>query len=317
VLELREQRLLERVGAVVAAQMHGSSTGGAAGVTAAAAAAAAGGGFVPRAGDMQAAAGVGGHGGHGGVAAAAPPANIPLGQAANKQPAERKGFPELSTHKTLVELAEWYYINTLDDTGRTPQQLEAAGKADKQQWRGGDLPRSQSRFQRWAEYEQLLRKIEQCREQLDTEQRRGSINPHRLAAVDVVTAARELDRQRVRLGLTVSEYRQYAMGCVSSKGYRKGKEAEERLQQEEQEAAAAAAAGGGGSGGGGGAAAAGGSEQQQQQQQQQQQLGTGTGQKAKATGRQQAVQQPQQQSAMQRLLGINKKQQKQRRGVRK
>jgi hypothetical protein len=51
-----------------------------------------------------------------------------------------------------------------------------------------------------------------------------------------------LDRGRVRLGATVPEYCQYAMSCVSSRRYRKGKEAEERLQQEEQEAAAAAAA---------------------------------------------------------------------------
>jgi hypothetical protein len=153
---------------------------------------------------------------------------------------QRVGFPELSTHSTNIELAEWYYTKPLGDTDLTPQQHERAGKADKQQWRGGSRG---PRFRRWAEYVQLLRAIENSRDALQQQARSTSRNPHSVEEVDSIAAARELDRQRERLGLSVCEYRQFITGSSSSKGYKKAKAAEERLQQEEQQAAAVAGAG--------------------------------------------------------------------------
>lgn len=151
--------------------------------------------------------------------------------AATGQPiADKKGFPTLSTHASVVELAEWFYINTLGSTGQTPQQLEQAGKADGQQWRGG----YRKRHQRWAEYEQLLRLIEGCREDLNEDNRRNSANPHRVPDVGVVMAAQELDRERARLCLTVCEYREFKM--QTGKGYTKGMAKLKQLEGEEASA---------------------------------------------------------------------------------
>jgi hypothetical protein len=202
---------------------------------------------------------------------------------------QRVGFPELSTHSTMVELAEWYYTKPLGDTNLTPQQHERAGKADKQQWRGGSRG---PRFRRWAEYVQLLRAIENSRDALQQQARSTSRNPHSVEEVDSITAARELDRQRERLGLSVCEYRQYITGCSSSKGYKKAKAAEERLQQEEQQQAAAGAAAG--------AAAAAGTTPQGQGRVSAAQRGSGA-----------AGASPRQPSAMQQLEQVHSQQQQQ------
>lgn len=146
---------------------------------------------------------------------------------------EKIGFPDLSTHKTLAELADWYYVRHLGDTGKTPQQLEAVGQDDNYAWRGG----ARHSFQRWAEYEQLLRAIEAERGRLTEEERSKSSHPHRVVQVDAVTAAVKLDARRQELCLSLCEYREYNNG--SGKGFRKGKAKEAELlqlqqQQEEQ-----------------------------------------------------------------------------------
>jgi hypothetical protein len=243
VLDQREERLLARIAAMMGCSANGgvAAAGTAApadakgAFTAAAAAAVAG---------MQAAQGAGASAAAaaGGGAPGTQPAGMPA--ATGKHVADKKGFPSLSTHASLAELAEWYYVNPLGSTGQTPQQLEQAGKADGQQWRGGH----RYRHQRWAEYEQLLRVIEGCRAELNEDSRRSNSNPHRVADVGAVEAARELDRERVRLGLTVCEYREYKM--QRGKGYTKAVAKLEQLQQEEEAAAVPAA-----------------SQQQQQQEQ--------------------------------------------------
>jgi hypothetical protein len=226
------------------------------------------------------------------AAAAAPDIAPPTAAACkpaakSERVAEKVGFPALGTHDTLAELAEWFYVNPLADTGMTPQQLEAAGKADGQQWRGG---KQGKRYKRWCEYEHLLRQIEKCRSQLEKDQRSSSINPHRLVDVDPVTAARELDRQRVKLGLTVCEYRQFIQREVQSKGYAKGKAAEQGLQQEDQaEAAQAVAVAVGVAAGAGGAAAT---------------ATAAGGAAAEERPSDAGMQQPQQQSGMQQLAGL-------------
>ena len=131
-----------------------------------------------------------------------------------------------------MDLAEWYYVNTLGNTGQTPQQLEAAGSDNNYEWRGG--PRH--RFQRWSEYVQLLNAIEAERNRLTDQERHNSSHPHRVTQVDAVAAARELDLQRKRLMLSLCEFREYKAG--TGKGYKKGKSKEAEL-----EAAAAAAPG--------------------------------------------------------------------------
>jgi hypothetical protein len=151
---------------------------------------------------------------------------------------KEKFFPDLSSHASLSELAEWYYVQSYRNTGKTPQQLEVDGRGDKQQWRGGH----RHRIQRWNEYVQLLRAIEQQRSAMQDERRRSSHNAHCVATVDEVSAARELDRQRERLGLSVCEYRQYIAPEPSSKGYKKAKAKEQQLLEAAGEGAAADAA---------------------------------------------------------------------------
>jgi hypothetical protein len=157
-------------------------------------------------------------------AAAAGAAAAGVAAAAGSKPKE-KFFPDLSSHASLAELAEWYYVQSYRNTGKTPQQLEVDGRSDKQQWRGGH----RHRIQRWNEYVQLLRVIEQQRSAMQDERRRSSHNAHCVATVDEVSAARELDRQRERLGLSVCEYRQYIAPEPSSKGYKKAKAKEQQL----------------------------------------------------------------------------------------
>lgn len=139
------------------------------------------------------------------------------------------GFPALSKHSTLAQLAEWYYFLPHQDTGKTPQQLEAAGQDDDYQWRGG----SRHRHQRWAEYVQLLKAIEAEQDRLTDEERRRSSHPHRVVRVGAEAAALRLDGQRSELGLSVCEYREYVNG--KGKGYNKGKAKEAELQQLQQE----------------------------------------------------------------------------------
>jgi hypothetical protein len=133
------------------------------------------------------------------------------------------GFPDLSTFKTVADLAEWYYLTPLADTGRTPQQLEAAGADDSFAWRGGP----QHRHQRWAEYQQLLRAIEAECDILTSKQRSTSNNPHRIVRVEPVIGGQQLDVQRSELGLTVCEYREYIN--KKGKGYNKGLENAHKL----------------------------------------------------------------------------------------
>lgn len=183
--------------AVVRAITSGSSSGAAVGQVTAGAAAQAGG---------VAMAGGAAGGDVGGQTGAA--------SSSQQQGAVRIGFPNLSSHQTLRELAQWYYISELGDSGKTPQQLEA--EPDKQ-WRGGARG---PRFQRWAEYDQLLKAIEKQRDVLTEQARKSSAHPQRVLQVDAVTAASALDEERIALGLSVCEYREFVLG--KGKGYRKG-----------------------------------------------------------------------------------------------
>jgi len=116
----------------------------------------------------------------------------------NGQNRQRVGFPALSSHPTLVALAEWYYITPLADTGMTPQQLDAEGNA----WRGG-----QYRRQRWQEYSVLLSAIDRERTRLTEVERNASRNPQRVLPVDIRVAAQKLDQDREAQKLTVCKYR--------------------------------------------------------------------------------------------------------------
>jgi hypothetical protein len=135
----------------------------------------------------------------------------------SKGTAAKIGFPDLSKHGSIEQLASWYYDDALADTGKTPQQLETAGAEDGYRWRGGQ----QHRPQRWAEYVQLLKAIEAARDRLTEQARKASQQPHRVAQVGPVAAARELDAQRVLLQLSVCEYREFLNH--TGKGYKKGK----------------------------------------------------------------------------------------------
>ncbi|WIA21845.1 hypothetical protein OEZ85_004221 [Tetradesmus obliquus] len=110
---------------------------------------------------------------------------------------------------------------------KTPQQLEAAGADDGYQWRGGQ----QHRPQRWAEYVQLLKAIEAARDRLTDKACTASQTPHRVARVEPVAAARELDAQRTLLRLSVCEYREFLNH--TGKGYRKGRAAAAALPAEQ------------------------------------------------------------------------------------
>jgi hypothetical protein len=68
---------------------------------------------------------------------------------------------------------------------------------------------------------QLLKAIEAARDRLTEQARRASQQPHRVAQVAPVAAARELDAQRTLLKLSVCEYREFLNH--TGKGYRKGK----------------------------------------------------------------------------------------------
>jgi hypothetical protein len=219
-LDMREERLVR---AVVAA-LQGNSGSDA---PAMAAAAAAGGGMPSATGAVLPAA-------VGAVAAVNAAAAGAVGAAAAGSRPKEKYFPDLSSHASLAELAEWYYILCYKNTGKTPQQLEVEGKKDGQQWRGGQ----RHRIQRWTEYVQLLREVERQRTDMQQELRRSSHNPHCVDTVGEISAARELDRQRKQLGLSVCEYRQFIVRETSSKGYKKGM----AKQQQLLEAAAAEAA---------------------------------------------------------------------------
>jgi hypothetical protein len=116
-------------------------------------------------------------------------------------------------------------VQLYKNTGKTPQQLEVEGKKDGQQWRGG----GRHRIKRWVEYEQLLRVIERQRSDMQEQDRINARNPQSVATVDAVSAAREANRQRVRLGLSVCEYRQYIVPETSSKGYKKGMAKQQQL----------------------------------------------------------------------------------------
>ncbi|WIA17347.1 hypothetical protein OEZ85_014210 [Tetradesmus obliquus] len=111
--------------------------------------------------------------------------------------------------------------------GKTPQQLEAAGADDGYQWRGGQ----QHRPQRWAEYVQLLKAIEAARDRLTDKACTASQTPHRVARVEPVAAARELDAPRTLLRLSVCEYREFLNH--TGKGYRKGRAAAAALPVEQ------------------------------------------------------------------------------------
>lgn len=202
-LDMREERLVQ----AVAAALQGTSASHHAAM---AAGAAAGGGVAPvgAVATVNAAAAA--------VAVAA--------DAAGSKPKE-KYFPDLSSHASLAELAEWYYVQLYKNTGKTPQQLEVEGKKDGQQWRGG----GRHRIQRWVEYEQLLRVIERQRSDMQEQDRINARNPQSVATVDAVSAARDVNRQRVRLGLSVCEYRQYIVPETSSKGYKKGMAKQQQL----------------------------------------------------------------------------------------
>jgi hypothetical protein len=56
----------------------------------------------------------------------------PAGTAKGKP--EKIGFPDLSKQGSVEELASWYYVDALADTGKTPQQLETAGAGDGYRW---------------------------------------------------------------------------------------------------------------------------------------------------------------------------------------
>ena len=63
------------------------------------------------------------------------------------------------------------------------------------------------------------------RQRLTEEARSRSSHPHRVALVDAVSAARQLDVQRQRLGLSLCEFREFLIR--RGKGYAKGKAKEE------------------------------------------------------------------------------------------
>jgi len=68
---------------------------------------------------------------------------------------------------------------------------------------------------------QLLKAIESARDRLTEQARKASQQPHRVAQVGPVAAARELDAQRVLLQLSLCEYREFLNH--TGKGYPKGK----------------------------------------------------------------------------------------------
>ncbi|WIA13926.1 hypothetical protein OEZ85_002496 [Tetradesmus obliquus] len=115
------------------------------------------------------------------------------------------GFLDFSKHSSIEALAEWHYVRALGNTGKTPQQLEAAGAEDGYSSRGGQHHRPQ----RWGEYAQLLRAIDAARDKLTEQARKASQQPHCLARVEPVAAARELDEQRKLLRLSVCEFREF------------------------------------------------------------------------------------------------------------
>jgi hypothetical protein len=101
--------------------------------------------------------------------------------------------------QAVVCKLRWNYDDALADTGKTPKQLETAGAEDGYSWRGGQ----QHRPQRWAEHVQLLKAIEAAWNRLTEQARKASQQPHQVAQVGPVAAARELDAQRMLLQLSV------------------------------------------------------------------------------------------------------------------
>jgi hypothetical protein len=203
------ERVVERVTAAITAATP--STGGVPGVTAAAAAAAA-------AGATSSATVIAAQGAEQQMQQAQPAGKAAKGSNSSQS---KIGFPDLSKQASLADLAVWYYMAPHKDTGKTPQQLEAA--EDNYAWRGG--PRH--RYQRWAEYEQLLRAIEAEQDRLTDKKRSNTSNPHRVVRVDAVAAGASLDVQRQTLGLSVCEYREFING--KGKGFNKGKAREAEL----------------------------------------------------------------------------------------
>lgn len=129
--------------------------------------------------------------------------------ARRKQQGRFKPFPDMSSQKTLADLAHWYAVQphpSVVANGRTPKEME---EQKDYAWRTGGAK------QRWSEYVVILNCIQDKQQELmDAQRALGRRGVH----CDFVTAARALDQERDALPnpnpksskpMSVCQYRMY------------------------------------------------------------------------------------------------------------